>query len=65
MSILSVRLSEEEKAILERRAREEGCSTGALVRKWILEKPLRTSADLLKESEALMGDKRLSIRKRR
>ena len=65
MSILSVRLSEEEKAALQRRAKEEGCSAGALVRKWILEKPFRTSSDLLKEAESLRGDQRLAIRKQR
>jgi hypothetical protein len=65
MSILSVRLSEEEKAALQRRAKEEGCSAGALVRKWILEKPFLTSADLLKETESMMGDGRFAIKKRR
>jgi len=65
MSILSVRLSDEEKSALQRRAEEEGCTTGALVRRLILEKPIRTAGDLLRETESMMGDKRLSIRKRR
>lgn len=64
MSILSVRLSKEEKAALQHRAKVEGCTAGALVRKWILEKPFHTSSDLLKETESMMGDKRLAIRKR-
>ncbi len=65
MSILSVRLSEEEKAALQRRAKDEGCTTGALVRRLILEKPIHTASDLLAEMEAMMGDARLAVRKRR
>ena len=64
MSILTVRISEEEKAALAKRAQSEGTTTGALVRRLIQEKPLSTSADLLAEMKSLMGDKRLAINKR-
>ncbi len=64
MSILTVRISDDEKAALARRAKAEGISTGALVRRMIQEKPLTTAADLLAEIEGRMGDKRLAIKKR-
>ena len=64
MSILTVRISDEEKAILAKRAKSEGTTTGALVRRLIQEKPFSTSADLLVEMQTLMGDKRLAIKKR-
>jgi hypothetical protein len=63
MSILTVRISEEEKALLAKRAKAEGTTTGALVRRLIQEKTFVTSADLLAEMQSLMGDKRLAIRK--
>ena len=64
MSILTVRISEEEKAALAKRAQSESTTTGALVRRLIQEQPLSTSADLLAEMKSLMGDKRLAINKR-
>lgn len=64
MSILTVRISDEEKAALARRAKAEGITTGALVRRMIQQKPLTTAADLLAEIEGCMGDKRLAIKKR-
>lgn len=63
MSFLTVRISDDEKAALARRAKEEGTTTGALVRRLIQEKPFTTSADLLEEMQSMMGDKRLEIRK--
>ena len=47
MSVLTVRISEEEKARLARRAKTAGITAGALVRKLIGEKPLGTAAELL------------------
>jgi hypothetical protein len=63
MSILTVRISDEEKALLARRAKVEGTTTGALVRRLIQEKSFVTSADLLAEMQSLLGDKRLAIHK--
>jgi hypothetical protein len=63
MSILTVRISDAEKAALAKRAKSEGTTTGALVRRLIQEKPFATSADLLAEMQSLMGDKRLAIKK--
>jgi hypothetical protein len=64
MSILTVRISSEEKAALAKRAKSEGTTSGALVRRLIQEKPFTTSADLLAEMQTLLGDKRLAIKKR-
>ena len=64
MSVLTVRISDEEKAALARRAKAEGTTAGALVRRMIAEKQFTTSADLLAEIQTHMGDKRLAIKKR-
>jgi len=64
MSVLTIRLSEEEKRSLQRRAKAEKTTTGALVRQLINEKPFATSADLLAEMDALKGDKRLAAKRR-
>lgn len=64
MGVLTVRISDEEKAALSRRAKAEGTTESALVRRMIQEKPFATSADLLAEIETLMGDKRLAVKKR-
>jgi hypothetical protein len=65
MSILTVRLSEQEKARLSRRAKAAGTTAGGLVRELIRNEPFVTSADLLHEMEKLMGDKRLRVRSRK
>lgn len=64
MSILTVRLSEDEKAQLAKRAKSAGTTAGGLVRELIREKPFVTSADLLAEMETLLGDKRLAVKSR-
>ncbi len=64
MNTLTVRISDEDKAALARRAKAEGITTGALVRRMIQEKPITSATDLLKEIEGRMGDKRLAIAKR-
>ncbi len=63
MSVLTVRISEEEKAALSRRAKAEGTTESALVRQMIREKPFTTAADLLAEIETLMGNKKLAVKK--
>lgn len=65
MSILTVRLSEEEKAQLSKRAKAAGMTAGGLVRELIREKPFVTSADLLAEMEAMSGDSRLRMKPRK
>lgn len=65
MSVLTVRLSDKEKALLVKRAQSEGTTTGALVRRLIQEKSFVTAADLLEEMQSSLGDKRLTIRKTR
>jgi len=64
MSVLTIRLSEKEKRRLQRRAKAEKTTAGALVRQFINEKPFVSSADLLAEMDALMGDKRLAVKRR-
>lgn len=65
MSVLTIRISEKEKADLARRAKECGLSIGALVRQMISEAPFRTAAELLEELEQRMGDKSLRVRQRK
>ena len=54
MKVLSIRVSEQEKAMLVRRAKAAGVSSGALVRQLINAAPLTTAAELLAEMEELM-----------
>ena len=65
MAVVTIRMSEEEKARLARRAKAAGVSSGALVRQLVNEKPLATAADLLAEMDSLMGEKRLKIQVRK
>ena len=65
MSVLTIRISEKEKAELARRAKESGVSTGALVRRMINETPLTSADDLLKEVERRMGDQSLRVRRKK
>ncbi len=65
MSVLTIRISEEEKAHLARRAKESGVSAGALVRRLLNESPLTSAEDLLKEMERRMGDRSLRVRRKR
>ncbi len=64
MSVLTVRISEKEKAALASRAKSEGTTSGALVRRMIQEKPFTTSSELLAEIHTLMGDHRLAIKRK-
>ena len=65
MSVLTIRISDEEKAQLARRAKESGVSAGALVRRLLNESPLTSAEDLLKEMERRMGDQSLRVRRRK
>ncbi len=62
MPIVTVRLSEEEKAVLDRRAAAAGMKAGTLVRKLIADEPLVTGADILSWAESHMGDEGLRIK---
>ena len=61
MPILTVRLTEEEKRILENRSRKAGVKKAAFVRQLIRETPFESSMDILADLEKRMGDKRLRI----
>jgi hypothetical protein len=63
MSILTVRLTEEEKRILEQRSRKAGVKKATFVRQLIREAPLETARDVLADLEKRIGDKRLRIGK--
>jgi hypothetical protein len=65
MAVLTVRISEKEKARIVSRARQAGLTTGALVRELLAEPPFVSAADLLAELESLMGEKRLRIKPRK
>jgi predicted DNA-binding protein len=61
MPILTVRLTEEEKRILENRSRKAGVKKATFVRQLIRETPFESSMDVLTDLEKRMGDKRLRI----
>ncbi|HEX6563628.1 MAG TPA: hypothetical protein VF020_05050 [Chthoniobacterales bacterium] len=61
MPILTVRLTEEEKRILEKRSRKAGVKRATFVRQLIRETPFESSMDVLADLEKRMGDKRLRI----
>ena len=50
MAILTVRLTEEEERLLERRSRRAGMKKASFVRKLIREQPLETAADVLADA---------------
>jgi len=65
MSVLTVRLTEEEEEILAQRSLEAGLKRATFVRKLIREQPYRTAADVLADMKKHWGDERLRVRKRR
>ena len=64
MGILTVRLSEEEERVLERRSRGAGMKKASFVRQLIREQPLETASDLLSDAAVRMGNPRLRIPRR-
>ena len=60
-SILTVRLTEEEKRILTRRSRRAGMKKATFVRQLIRESPLETAADVLRDLASHQGDARLRV----
>jgi hypothetical protein len=63
MSIFTVRLTEEEKRILEQRSRKAGVKRATFVRQLIREAPFETARDVLADLEKRIGDRRLRIGK--
>lgn len=61
MSVLTVRLSEEEKKILARRSRQAGMKRSTFVRQLIREQPYTTAADLLDDVEKQWGNEQLRV----
>jgi hypothetical protein len=64
MSILTIRLSDEEARILARRSRKAGLKKATFVRQLIRQEPYETAADLLADMEKHWGDARLRVRRR-
>ena len=63
MSVISIRLSAEEKAMLARKAKEAGISSSAMARQLLNAAPLTTAGELLAEMERLMkSNKRSQLR---
>lgn len=65
MGILTVRLTEDEERVLERRARAARMKRATYVRMLIREEPLSTGADVLAYALEHFGDKRLRINPRK
>ena len=64
MAILTVRLTEEEERLLERRARSAKMKKASFVRQLIREEPFETATDVLADAQKRMGDTRLRISRR-
>ena len=65
MPVLTVRISEEEKAMLTERSKQEGISAGALVRRMLNEAPLATAGEVYDDMMRRLGDKRLRVHRRK
>jgi len=61
MAILTVRLTEQEAALLTKRSRGAGMKKATFVRKLIREEPFATGADVLADAPQRMGDRRLLV----
>ena len=64
MGILTVRLTEEEERLLERRSRNARMKKASFVRQLIREQPFETAADVLADAEKRIGDTRLRVSRR-
>ena len=65
MPVLTVRISEEEKALLAERSKKAGISAGALVRQMLHEAPLTTAAEVLEDMKRRLGDAKLRVRRKK
>lgn len=61
MAILTVRLTNEEEVLLERRSRNAGMKKATFVRQLIREEPFNTAGDVLADATHRLGDQRLRI----
>src|SRR5690349_16006298 len=59
MGIFTVRLTESEERLLDRRSRDAGMTRTSFVRMLICDRPFETAADVLEDAQACMGDARL------
>lgn len=64
MGILTVRLTEEEEKLLDKRSRSAGMKKASFVRRLIREQPFDTAADVLADAAKRMGDARLRVSRR-
>jgi hypothetical protein len=64
VGILTVRLTEEEERVLERRSRAAGMKKATFVRQLIRDKPFETAEDVLEDFKTRLGDKRLRVVRR-
>ncbi len=65
MPVLTVRISEKEKALLTERSKKAGISAGALVRRLLNQTPLTTAGELLEEMNRRLGDGKLRVRRKK
>lgn len=65
MPVLTVRISEEEKARLAERSKKAGITAGALVRRILNQAPLTTAGELLDEMNRRLGDGKLRVRRKK
>jgi hypothetical protein len=61
MGILTVRLTEEEERLLDKRSRGAGMKKATYVRQLIRDEPFVTAEDVLEDATQRMGDTRLRI----
>jgi hypothetical protein len=65
MGMLTVRLSDEEERLLDRRSKAARMKRSSYVRMLIREEPLLTGADVLEDAAGRMGDARLRISRKK
>ena len=61
MGILTVRLTDEEERLLEKRSKSAGMKKATFVRQLIREQPFVTGADVLADAAQRMGDVRMRV----
>lgn len=65
MSVLTVRLTDEEERILAERCKSAQMKRATFVRMLIRNKPFETAADVLEDLRQRKGDVRLRVKRRR
>ena len=64
-ALLTVRISDEEKALLAERAKKAGVTSGELVRQLLNDAPLTTADELIAEMSSRLGDSKLRVRRKK